>query len=532
MALGAQSQHGMTVAPHAAAAESGAQILAEGGNAIEACIAMAGTLSAVYPHMTGLGGDSFWLVHQPGDAVQVLMGVGRSAQAVSAQSYRAQGLSQIPVRGGRAALTVAGSVSALAEAFSLSQAHWQGRLPLQRLWADAVDYCRNGYTVTPSQAGATQKQWPKLFSQAGFAPVFLASGKAPQAGQIMQQTRLAETLEHLAQVGLEDFYNGELAQSIADDLAFAASPISLGDLQQQRAIVSTPISLQRENVQIFTTPPPTQGAATLLLLDLFARRPSGMATEENPDFIHWLVEATKRVYAGPRQAIRDPALMPEWEQHLLDQAWLEQQRIDPAEASPWPWRSEPGDTTWFGAIDREGRSVSCIQSIYHEFGSGIVLPQSGLCWHNRGLSFSLQAGHARELQPGALPFHTLCPSMAHFDDGRRMVFGTMGGDGQPQTQAALFTRYAEFKQPLAQSIAAPRWLLGRAWGDSSDSLKLESRFDPAWVATLKQRGHECELVADFDELMGHAGAIVRTAEGRLEGASDPRSDGAAVGVKG
>jgi len=175
--------------------------------------------------------------------------------------------------------------------------------------------------------------------------------------------------------------------------------------------------------------------------------------------------------------------------------------------------------------------VSCIQSIYHEFGSGLVLPHTGLAWQNRGASFSLQAGHPLELKPRTLPFHTLCPSMAHFDDGRRMVFGTMGGDGQPQTQAVLFTRYADYGQRVDQAVSAPRWVLGRTWGDHSDNLKLEARFDPALIETLRARSHDLVLLDDLDETVGHAGAIVRRPDGRLEGAADPRSDGAAMGCE-
>jgi gamma-glutamyltranspeptidase/glutathione hydrolase len=191
-----------------------------------------------------------------------------------------------------------------------------------------------------------------------------------------------------------------------------------------------------------------------------------------------------------------------------------------------------GDTAWFGAIDAEGRAVSCIQSLYHAFGSGVVLPASGLCWHNRGVSFSLRAGHPLALTPSTLPFHTLCPSLALFDDGRQMVFGTMGGDGQPQIQALLFTRYAEYSQPLAQAVSAPRWVLGRTWGEHSDSLRMESRFEPTLIEALRRRGHGIVLLEEYDETVGHAGAIVRHRDGRVEGASDPRSDGAAIAACG
>jgi gamma-glutamyltranspeptidase/glutathione hydrolase len=179
-----------------------------------------------------------------------------------------------------------------------------------------------------------------------------------------------------------------------------------------------------------------------------------------------------------------------------------------------------------GTIDASGRAVSFIQSIYHEFGSGIVLPSTGINWQNRGCSFSLDPAARNALVPGRKPFHTLNPALALLRDGRTMVYGTMGGDGQPQTQAAVFTRHVGHGMPLQEAIAAPRWLLGRTWGSMSETLKVESRFDPALVAELGRRGHEVEIVGAFDEVVGHAGALACRADGTLEGGFDPRSDGA------
>ena len=182
-----------------------------------------------------------------------------------------------------------------------------------------------------------------------------------------------------------------------------------------------------------------------------------------------------------------------------------------------------------GVIDNDGLAVSFIQSIYHEFGSGIVLPESGLNWQNRGASFSLDPQHLLTLKPGKKPFHTLNPAAARLKDGSTMVYGTMGGDGQPQTQAAVFSRYAVFGQPLQQAVTAPRWLLGRTWGESSDTLKMESRFNDEVLNELKSRGHEVEVLNPFSETMGHAGAAVRRVNGSFEGAFDPRGNGAAAG---
>jgi len=532
--LYSKSRGGLAVAPHAQAAQSGADVLAAGGNAIEACVAMAATLAAVYPHMTGLGGDGFWLLHQPGGQVQSVLGCGRSAMGIDREHYLDAGYTSIPYRGSQAANTVAGTVSGWEQALEISNRQWHGKLPLSHLLGDAIRYCREGYRVTESQASATAGGLDQLAKQPGFAELFLCDGKPPVAGSLLTQPALADTLERLAEAGLDDFYHGELARLISHDLAQIGSPLTRGDLVQHRAQLAEPVCLRTATAEIFSTPAPTQGVATLMLLGQFARRPEGLATREDVDTVHWLVEATKRAFEIRNRQVRAPDLMGEPAQALLGDDRLDAlaATIDARTAAPWGAATNPADTTWFGAIDAEGRSVSCIQSIYHEFGSGVVLPATGICWQNRGASFSLEAGHPLQLTPQTLPFHTLCPSMAHFDDGRRMVFGTMGGDGQPQTQAILFTRYADYGQPLEQAVAAPRWVLGRTWGDHSDNLKLEARFDPALIEVLRQRGHDLMLIDDYDETVGHAGAVVWHPYGLVEGAADPRSDGAAIAPTG
>ena len=200
---------------------------------------------------------------------------------------------------------------------------------------------------------------------------------------------------------------------------------------------------------------------------------------------------------------------------------------------PWPQPAAKGDTVWLGAIDAAGRAVSFIQSIYWEFGSGLVLPGSGIVWQNRGTSFALDPRRPNALLPHRRPFHTIQPALALLDDGRVMPYGTMGGEGQPQTQAAIYTRYVTFGQELQAAISAPRWLLGRTWGADVTNLRLESRFAPEVVRRLQAAGHDVDLVGAFDEAMGHAGALVLhrggVRAGTIEGASDPRSDGRAAG---
>jgi gamma-glutamyltranspeptidase/glutathione hydrolase len=233
------------------------------------------------------------------------------------------------------------------------------------------------------------------------------------------------------------------------------------------------------------------------------------------------------------RVVTDPRRLPADPQSFLTAGYLDAlaAEIDQTRALPRPDPAAPGDTIWMGAVDAQGRAVSFIQSVYWEFGSGVVLRDTGVTLQNRGSSFSLDPRALNVLEPGRKPFHTLNPSLAHFDDGRVMPYGTMGGEGQPQTQAAVFTRYARFGQSLQQAITAPRWLLGRTWGDVSTSLKLENRFDPVLIQALKDAGHQVELLPEaYSDTMGHAGALVRHADGLIEGAADPRSDGLVAGV--
>jgi oxamate amidohydrolase len=233
------------------------------------------------------------------------------------------------------------------------------------------------------------------------------------------------------------------------------------------------------------------------------------------------------------RVVTDPDRLPHGLDRCLESRFIagEAMKIDRRRAAPWPLTGGEGDTIWMGAADSSGLVVSYIQSLYWEFGSGCVLPATGVLMQNRGASFSLEAGALNYLQPGRLPFHTLNPALAALADGRVIAYGTMGGDGQPQTQAALFTRHVAYRQPLDRAIDAPRWLLGRTWGSPHTNLRLESRFDGNLIDRLLSAGHDVEVLAEpYSDLMGHAGAVVLHPDGTLEGAHDQRADGGAAGV--
>ena len=520
----APASGGMVIAPHYLAAEAGESVLAEGGNAIEAMIAAASTIAVVYPHMNGLGGDGFWLIRLPDGSIRAIEACGSAGRQVNADYYRQKGLDRIPSRGPLAANTVAGTVGGWSEALKLSNG-LNGRLPLDCLLEAAVDFAVNGVDVTEGQHRLTLENLDSLRSCVGFSEQFLHDGDAPKHKSRFVQPALAATLETLVDDGLDSYYRGELGKCIAADLERVGSPITRQDLQDYHARMVEPLSLRLSKGTVYNLPPPTQGIASLMILGMFDRMNVEIA--EGFSHLHVLVEATKQAFRIRDSEIGEPDAMKVTPDELLSEAALDEcaASLDRQRSSPWSLGHPGGDTVWLGAIDANGCAVSFIQSIFWEFGSGIVLPDTGILWQNRGSSFSLEPGLANSLEPGRRPFHTLNPAMALLDDGRVMVYGTMGGDGQPQTQAAVFTRHVYFNQTLQDSISAPRWLLGRTWGDDSATLKLESRFDEKLTADLAAAGHEVEMLGPYDDLMGHAGAIVRHSDGTIEGAADPRSDG-------
>ena len=514
----------MVVAPHHLAAQSGLAVLREGGDAIEAMVAAAATIAVVYPHMNAIGGDGFWLVRAPGDEPMAIDACGAAAMHATPDWYRSLGFDAIPARGPLAANTVAGTVSGWEAAIAISR-RWGGTLPLERLLADAVHYAEHGVPVTASQHANTREKRADLEAVPGFAQQFLPDGAVPSVGDRFVNERLGHTLRRLARDGLDSFYRGPLAGAIAADLARAGSPLTGDDLARHRAQVKAPLALALRPGTAYNLPPPTQGLASLMILGIFERL--GVATADGFEHLHGLVEASKQAFMVRDREIGDPAYMRNRPEQFLAPDALDAAAaaIDPALALAWPRPPSAGDTVWMGAIDGEGRAVSFIQSVYWEFGSGVVLEETGIQWQNRGSSFRLDGGARNRLAPGRKPFHTLNPALFRFDDGRTMPYGTMGGEGQPQTQAAVLTRYAHFGQPLQDAVSAPRWLLGRTWGEESTTLKLESRFDPSVVEALRAAGHDVEVVGAFDEVMGHAGALVHHPEGVIEGAADPRSDG-------
>ena len=518
-------------APHSLAAESGRNILAMGGNAIEAMVAMAASIAVVYPHMNAIGGDGFWLVREPGGRVRGIEACGPAGALATRARYRGLGYDAIPFRGPDAAVTVAGTVGGWALAMDYAKS-LGGRMRLPDLLADAIRFAKDGFEVSASELRTEPNERDALWEAPGFAATFGFDGKPPKAGDVRRNPKLADMLSHLAGAGLDDFYRGDVGREIGADLERLGMPVTRADYEAYRAVAREPLEARLAGASVYNMPPPTQGLAALLILGIYERL--GIEGRESVRQHHGLIEATKRAFAIRDRVVTDFRELKHDPRSFLAPERFEREAaaIDMKRAAPFPAPASKGDTIWMGAIDAQGLAVSFIQSIYWEWGSGCVLPATGLLLQNRGASFSLDPTSVNPLEPGRRPFHTLNPALAAFDDGRVMAYGAMGGDGQPQFQAQLFTRYADLGQSVAAAVDAPRWLLGRTWGSNSTSLKLEDRFDPEIVDGLARLGHEVEIVpVPYSDGLGHAGLLVKhRRDGRVEAMHDPRSDGGAEGL--
>src|SRR5581483_6199545 len=341
-------RRGVVAAPHHAAAQAGRDILAEGGNALEAMIAMAASIAAVYPHMNHVGGDGFWLVRERSGRVRALMGAGPAGSRATIPFYRDAGHDVIPPRGPLAALTVPGAVGAWMLASEAAKTAG-GKLPLGVLLAHAIRSARDGYKVARSQAKLTTEKLTELKDVPGFASAFLVGGKPPEEGATLKQTAFADTLDHLARAGLDDFYRGDVGREIAADLDKIGAPVTREDLQRYRAYVADPLSVAIDAGTLYNTPPPTQGLASLIILALFARL--RVAEAESFDFVHGLVEATKRAFRVRDKFVTDPKKIVADLDRFLTPQFLdgEAAKIDRKKAAPWPSAWSEGDTIWMGA---------------------------------------------------------------------------------------------------------------------------------------------------------------------------------------
>jgi gamma-glutamyltranspeptidase len=541
--LNPMGQHGTVTAPHYLASQAGLSILQKGGNAVDGAIAAASTLSVVYPHMAALGGDNFWLIYnsETGE-LRGLNASGRAGQKATMGFYASKNLWRIPPRGYYAANTVPGCVSGWSEAFRYSKDTLRTEVLWEDLFVDAIRYAATGYPVSTSLAkwlainiSTANLELNNLQQFHGFRETFLKSDGSPyQIGEILRQPNLVLTLRLLAEQGPEEFYVGEIARKIVADLEAHGGMLSLNDFAVHQADWVQPISVPYRDGFAFNLPPNSQGMASLSILNILNQFDAAEFPEGSAAYYHLIVEATKAAFRDRDRYLTDPSFqnIPTAEILSIEHGRAQAARIrsgrvaSVADAAPL---DPAGDTVWLGVVDQAGNAVSLIQSIYHDFGSAIVPAGTGVLLQNRGCFFSLEPGHVNRLEPGKRTFHTLNPAMLFHRGKPFLIYGTMGGEGQPQTQAAIVTRIVDHKLSPQDAIEAPRWLFGRSWGVPTNNVKLESRIPEDVADALRRRGHSIEVVEPYAHMMGHAGAILIDQQTSMQyGASDPRSDGMAI----
>ncbi|MBX9455363.1 MAG: gamma-glutamyltransferase family protein [Rhizobium sp.] len=507
----------MVTTPHWLASEAGARVLARGGNAIEALVAAGAALSVTYPHFCGLGGDAVWMVSDEKGDARSFLGIGQ-ASANAAQR------GEIPARGPGSALTTACLVDSWDRVLDYSTFTWGGTEQLAGLLEDAIVLADGGFAVSPSQTfwfdfrSEEQAAWP------GFRDLFRRDG-------IQRQPALARTLDAIATHGAREFYEGALARRIARRLEEAGSPLTAADLAATRTRIAEPVRLTYGDTILLAPPPPTQGVTTLAIMAVLAQLSMTGKATDGPDFYHALVEAVKQAFLD-RHLIADPAFGNDVSATLLDPQRLAAKAasIDPSRALPWPHLYRPGDTAFLAAVDSKGRAASLLQSLYFDWGSGVVAGDTGILWQNRGAAFSTDPASPNCYQPGKRPFYTLNPGLALKAGHPHLVYGAQGADGQPQTLALLLSLLIDHGLDPLSALSKPRFLLGRTFSDSRDNLKIEETIGTEAIAALAAMGHAVVPIDALSPLGGQAGAIRIGTDGLIEGAHDPRSDGGAIGL--
>ncbi len=540
----ARGRHGAVVAPHHLATQAGLGVLRAGGSAVDAAIATNAALAVVMPHGCGIGGDAFWLIWDAATGRQsALNGSGRAPAAADAATWRGAGRTRMPLIGPYT-ITTPGAVR------SWGRAHARhGRFSRDAILAPAIELAAAGFPAWDDYIAAVESSAATYAASddlpdhgGGWASIHRPLGRAWRPGEVVRLPALARSLERLATAGFDDLYDGELAERQATGLAAAGSPITTADLRDQGATWEEPIGLDYRGVRATTHPPNSSGVVALEILGMLARfePPAtiafGPAGVDDARWIHLGIEASKLAMADRDTLLADPAHADDPTRWLLSEENLRARAvgIDEHRAAPAPEALVPrgGGTIYLAVVDGEGNAVSLIQSNYKGFGSGVLDPETGIHYHDRGSFFTLVEGHPNELAPGKRPLHTLLPGMV-FRDGRPwVVAGSMGGDAQPQIHAQVVSALVDGGVDVVTAVGAPRWFVEPAEHFAPPvEVRVEGRFRPGIARSLRALGHPVTDLDDFDSLVGHCHAIelVRggpaDGDGSLAAATDPRSSG-------
>lgn len=503
-------------APHRAAAAAGRDMLALGGNALEAVVAMAGVLGVVAPHRAGLAADAAILVREPGGRAHVIEATGAAGTQATRAAYERAGYDEPPRLGLKAALTVPGAVAGWHVALDMARA-FGGKIPLADLLAPAIKLAREGFAASqhaPAHLDA-------LREQTGFAEAFLQDGKWPEGGTIRHNSKLADVLEQLAHAGLRDFYRGDIGREIGAEFERLGEGIGVGvtrkDYETCEARVRKPLALRMGQDLLLAASSPTLGLGQLFASGLQAKIETSWRHEDK--MLHALAEVAKRALPLARDLGIDPAMLDVRAEEFLVPKIFEREKVllSAERAKPLAFAPDFPQAISLAAIDANGLAVSCTISMGDDYGAGLVLSRTGLLLNNHGRFFSLdpQAPHVLAAKRKA-PFAP-SPVIATHDEGRVLAFAS----GMIETDAEIFARI-HAGQGLADALDAPRFAIS-----SGNGLSVEDRFDPSTLRQLEKRGHEIALAAPFS--LGQSAALMRRRDSSIEGAADPRGEGAVEG---
>ena len=510
------------------AAQAGLRMLWKGGNAVDAAIAAAATLTIVEPVSNGLGSDAFAILWDGKE----LTGLNSSGVAPAAWSpdYFARkygtdgnGLAERPIRGWDS-VTVPGAVAgwaALHERF--------GKLPFADLMEPAIEIAERGHSIAPIVAGKWAAAVPLLDTQPGYAEAFMPNGRAPRPGEKFTFKAAADTLRQLAKEGPRSYYEGEIAEKIAAFSKACGGAMVLEDLRGFKPDWVTPISKRYRGYDVHEIPPNGQGIAALIALGILDKFDIAGMPVDQVDSQHLKIEAMKLAFADIYRYVSDPRSMEVTPAEMLDDGYLTERAklIDMGRAKdPGFGMPRSGGTIYLTAADESGMMISFIQSNYMGFGSGVVVPGAGISLQNRGVGFSMDPRSPNVVAGGKRPFHTIIPAFLTKDGAPVMSFGVMGGDMQPQGHMQTLVRMLDYKQNPQAACDAPRWKVNRDF-----TLDVESTMRRDTVEALQARGHRLKSIDDPYMDFGSGQFIWRLSDDPDHGyvaASDSRRDGHAA----
>lgn len=496
------------------ATQAGVRMLLKGGNAIDAALATAIALTVVEPTMNGIGSDAFAIVYD-GKKLWGLNASGRSPAAWNIEHFSKY--KTMPLTGWDT-VTIPGAVSAWVE---LSNRF--GKLSFDELFKPAINYAENGFIVSPITANVWKMTKSMFRKYPEFADCFLIGKRAPKAGSLFRNPDQAKSLQEIAKTRGEAFYRGDLARKIVEHAKKTGGLISLNDLKNHHANWETPLSIDYRNITLHELGPNTQGTAALIMLGILREWDIQEYAVDSADSLHLQLEAMKLAFSDVYRYISDPKSMDLEVNTLLDSSYLsERAKLIDLNIAKNPGHGVPrqSDTVYLTTADKNGMMVSYIQSNYLMFGSGIVVPNTGISLQNRGSGFTLDKG-PNQVGPNKRPFHTIIPAFITRSGNPLMSFGVMGGPMQPQGHVQTIIRIFDYKQNPQTAVDAPRWQVFKGL-----DVGVEKGFDSEIIKDLEKRGHKIREMSAFN--FGGAQIIYKLDNGYLA-ASDPRKDGQAVG---